>query len=163
MNKKRNVAWAPAFAGARCARGRRAQRGFTLLEMLVVLVIIGLVVGLVGTQLFNRLDRSKVTAAETQVKLLKSALDTMKLDLGRYPDAQEGLQLLLVPPADPALRRRWTGPYLDGQVPVDPWGRAYVYDPKPAANGPVTLYSLGADGKPGGTDLDADIGFLPAR
>lgn len=145
------------------SRDRADERGFTLLEMLVVLVIIGLVVGLVGTQLFGRLDRSKVTAAETQIKLLKSSLDTMRLDLGRYPDATEGLALLVTPPADAALRRRWTGPYVDGQVPVDPWGRPYQYDPRPAANGPMTLYSMGADGKPGGTDLDADIGYLPAQ
>jgi general secretion pathway protein G len=142
---------------------QRRQRGFTLLEMLVVLVIIGLVVGLVGTQLFGRLDRSKVTTAETQIKLLKSSLDTMKLDLGRYPRTDEGLQLLVTPPADPALRRRWTGPYLDGQVPLDPWGHPYVYDARPASNGPITLYSLGADGKPGGADLEADIGFTPLR
>jgi general secretion pathway protein G len=136
-----------------------AARGFTLLEMLVVLVIIGLVAGLVGPQLLGRVDTSKVTAADTQVKMLKSALDTMRLDLGRYPTKDEGLDLLLNPPKDERLQRRWHGPYLAEAVPLDPWGNPYQY----ASDGTNTLvlFSFGADGKAGGDGVNADIGILP--
>ena len=133
--------------------------GFTLMEMLVVLVIIGLIAGLVGPQLLGRVDTSKVTAAETQVKMLKGALDTMRLDVGRYPTKEEGLDLLLVAPQDERLQRRWRGPYLDGAVPLDPWSNPYQYSPDGSRS--LILYSLGADGKTGGEGVDADVGYTP--
>jgi general secretion pathway protein G len=133
--------------------------GFTLLEMLVVLVIIGLIAGLVGPQLLGRVDTSKVTAAETQVRMLKGALDTMRLDVGRFPSKEEGLSLLVTPPRDEKLVRRWRGPYLTESVPMDPWGNPYQYAPDTAVS--VVLYSFGADSRAGGEGIDADVGFLP--
>src|SRR5215813_14162462 len=91
---------------------RSPTSGFTLLEMLVVLVIIGLLAGLVGPQLMGRVDTSKVTTAETQSRMLKSALDTMRLDIGRYPTKEEGLAMLSTAPADTRVARKWQGPYL---------------------------------------------------
>ena len=132
--------------------------GFTLLEMLVVLVIIGLVASLVGPQLLGRVDTSRVTAANTQVRLLKGALDTFRLDVGRYPTTEEGLKLLMQSPSDERLRRKWQGPYLTEDVPLDPWGSPYQYKPKNSIN--VVLFSFGADGKNGGEGIDADVGFL---
>jgi general secretion pathway protein G len=142
----------------------RAARGFTLIEMLVVLVIIGLLAGLVGPKLFNKVDTSKVQTAITQVKMLKGSLETMRLDLNRFPTTEEGLSLLVTAPTDEQLKARWHGPYLDDtQVPADPWGNPYQYA-VPGANGlPFSLYSFGADGKPGGEGIDADVGILPAR
>ncbi len=137
----------------------RLSRGFTLLEMLVVLVIIGLVAGLVGPQLLGRVDTSKVTAADTQIKMLKSALDTMRLDIGRYPTKEEGLDLLAVAPKDERLVRRWHGPYLADIVPLDPWSNPYQYAPEGSTT--VILYSFGADGKAGGEGVNADIGLTP--
>jgi general secretion pathway protein G len=133
------------------------QRGFTLLELLVVLVILGLLGALVGPRLFDQLDRSKVRTAETQVHMLKSALDTMRLDIGRYPTGEEGLQLLITAPLDPQLRVLWHGPYLENQVPLDPWNKPYLYRPEGRDLNAVALYSLGADGKPG----DDVIGLPP--
>src|ERR1700739_4303925 len=101
-------------------RERRSAAGFTLLELLVVLAIIGLLVALVGPRLFERLEGSKVVTAQTQVRMLKTALDMMRLDIGLYPDQEEGLGLLVKAPADPQLRARWHGPYLEGGVPLDP-------------------------------------------
>jgi general secretion pathway protein G len=142
---------------------RHGAQGFTLLEMIVVLVIIGLIMGLIGPRLFGQADKAKVQAAETQVRMLKGALETMRLDIGRFPNEQEGLALLVTKPADPALAQRWSGPYLDGPVPMDPWGNPYQYSPQASADQPLTLYSTGADGKRGGTELDADIGYVPAQ
>jgi general secretion pathway protein G len=135
-------------------------RGFTLLEMLVVLVIIGLLVGLVGPRLFGRVETSKIQAAEAQVKLLRGAIETYRLDVGALPAANEGLEALVKAPSD-AIRPRWKGPYLDDAIPLDPWGNKYQYAVPGAEGRPYALYSLGADGKRGGEGADADIGLLP--
>lgn len=140
----------------------KPQRGFTLIEMLVVLVLIGLLASLVGPRLFSRVDTAKVQTAQAQIKLLKGALETMRLDLGDYPGVPEGLAWLGVAPTDAAAAIRWKGPYLDGGVPLDPWGQAYQYNPPLEAGQPFRLMSLGADGKPGGTGNNADIGDVPA-
>ena len=138
--------------------------GFTLLEMLVVLVIIGLLAGLVGPKMFSKVDSSKVQTAQTQVKMLKGALETMRLDIGTFPTTEQGLAMLNEPPKDEKLRAKWKGgPYLDEAVPLDPWGNPYQYS-VPGSNGqPFALYSFGADGKKGGEGLDADIGMLPPQ
>lgn len=136
----------------------KTQRGFTLLEMLVVLVIIGLVASLVGPQLLGRVDSSKVTAADAQVRMLKGALETLRLDIGRFPTNEEGLSLLNQSPADERLRRKWQGPYLAEDIPLDPWGYPYQYKPKDSTS--IILYSFGADGKAGGEGIDADVGFV---
>lgn len=144
-------------------RNRIRRSGFTLLEMLVVLVIIGLLASLVGPRLFTKVDASKVLTAQTQVKMLKGALETLRLDIGRFPSEAEGLAALTAAPADEKVRGRWRGPYLDEALPLDPWGHPYQYS-IPGANGqPFALYSLGADGKRGGEGFDADIGYLPAE
>jgi general secretion pathway protein G len=138
----------------------RSLRGFTLLEMLVVLVIIGLLVGLVGPRLFGRVETSKVQAAEAQVKLLRGAVETYRLDVGSLPAGNEGLDALAKAPND-SVRQRWKGPYLDDAIPLDPWGNKYQYAVPGADGRPYALYSLGADGKRGGDGADADIGLLP--
>ena len=136
-----------------------ASRGFTLLEMLVVLVIIGLLAGLVGPQLMGRVDTSRQTTAETQSRMLKSALDTMRLDIGRYPTKDEGLGRLVKAPDDERVSRKWRGPYLSEDLPADPWGNPYQFEP--LTGNSVALYSLGADGEAGGEDINADVGLLP--
>ncbi len=141
---------------------RPTVNGFTLLEMLVVLVIVGLLVGLVGPRLFSKVDQSKVTTARTQVKLLRGAVESLRLDIGRYPTVEEGLQLLTRRPDDPALAARWRGPYLDDALPADPWSTPYQYAVPGADGQPFALYSLGADAKPGGEGDAQDIGVLPA-
>lgn len=140
---------------------RKSNCGFTLLEMLVVLVIIGLLASLVGPKLFTKVDSSKVTTAQTQVKMLKGALETLRLDLGRFPTESEGLALLNTPSADEKVRARWRGPYLDEALPPDPWGNPYQYSVPGAGGQPFALYSFGADGKRGGDGFDADVGYLP--
>lgn len=141
-------------------RDSNLASGFTLLEMLVVLVIIGLVASLVGPQLLGRVDSSRVTAADTQIRMLKGALDTLRLDVGRYPTAEEGLMLLMNAPSDERTRRKWQGPYLAESVPLDPWGNAYQYKPKNTTS--VVLFSFGADGKADGEGINADVGLLDA-
>ena len=137
------------------------NQGFTLIEMLVVLVIIGMLAGLVGPKLFGRVDSSKVKTAEIQIKMFKGSLETFRLDVGRFPTQAEGLLVLNMPPTDEQARAHWHGPYLDQDVPLDPWGNAYLYS-LPGTNGqPFALYSLGGDGKRGGEGTDADIGLLP--
>lgn len=137
--------------------------GFTLLEMLVVLVIIGLLAGLVGPRLFGNVDKSKVTTATTQAKMLRGAIENLRLDIGRYPTAEEGLSLLSKAPADAALAGRWRGPYLEDALPLDPWNNAYQYA-LPGQNGQgFALYSFGSDGQRGGEGDAKDIGVLPAQ
>lgn len=133
---------------------RAAERGFSLLEVLIVLAIIALVASLVGPRLMTQLDRSKVTAARVQLRALSAALETLRLDLGRYPSQAEGLRLLVEPPASDEA---WQGPYLETELPSDPWGRAYVYEAPPGPEGRPSVGSLGSDGAEGGEGLAADI------
>ncbi|QEP43593.1 type II secretion system protein GspG [Ectothiorhodospiraceae bacterium BW-2] len=137
------------------------QRGFTLLEMLVVMVIIGLLAGLVGPRLFGKVDSSKVKTAETQIKMLRGALETLRLDMSRFPTEQEGLAILYSRPSDSRAASMWQGPYLDEAVPPDPWGNAYQYSFPGAEGQPFALYSFGADGARGGEGYNADLGYLP--
>ena len=136
------------------------ERGFTLLEILIVLTIIALVAAFVGPRLMAQLDRSKVTAARVQIRSLTSSLETMRLDLGRYPTEGEGLALLVQSPArtleDAEL---WQGPYLEAGVPDDPWGRPYLYRPPARVDGRPLIISLGADGAEGGSGNAADLFF----
>jgi general secretion pathway protein G len=136
--------------------------GFSLLEMLVVLVIMGLLAGLVGPRLFDRADMAKAKTAETQIDMIKSGLQLMRLDINRFPSTDEGLALLNRKPTDARLAENWAGPYLEEALPLDPWDRPYRYLLSPSALGlPFSLYSLGADGVPGGEGVDADVGYLP--
>jgi len=133
------------------------QRGVTLLEMLVVLVIIALLAGLVGVRLLSQVDRSKAVAAKAQVESLKSALESLRADIGRLPKPEEGLSLLTEAPPEMA---NWFGPYIDGEAPLDPWGRPYVFETD-AAGREFFLYTLGDDGEVGGQGAAQDIGRLP--
>ena len=146
---------------SRSPRRMRAQTGFTLLEMLVVLVIIGLIASLVGPRLFAKVDSSKVQVADTQVRMLRGAVESFRLDMGRLPTPEEGLEALTRAPGDAGGGTRWRGPYLDEAVPKDPWGNGYQYSIPGADTMPFALYSLGADGQRGGEGNDADVGFLP--
>ena len=133
---------------------RRAEAGFTLVEMLVVIAIIGLIMGLVGPRVLNYLGDSKVKAAKLQIESFSSSLDLFYLDVGRYPTASEGLAALAQRPGDTSI---WNGPYLKtGSVPTDPWGHIYVYR-APAERGPYEIVSLGSDGQEGGAGTAADI------
>jgi general secretion pathway protein G len=143
----------------------RANRrtGFTLLEMLVVLAIVALLVSIVGPRLFGRADAAKVQAATAQIKVLRGAVELMRMEINVYPTEEQGLGLLTTAPTDSALSAKWKGPYLNENiVPVDPWGNAYIYAPPAASGKGFTLKSYGADGKPGGTGHDADLGDLEA-
>ena len=131
------------------------EGGFTLVEMLVVITIIGLVMGLVGPRVLNYLGESKVKAAKLQIESFGSALDLFYLDVGRYPSVSEGLTALVERPGNAPV---WNGPYLkNASVPADPWGHAYVYR-VPGVKGPYQIVSLGSDGQEGGTGTAADIG-----
>jgi general secretion pathway protein G len=135
--------------------------GFTLMEMLVVLAIIGLIVGMVGPRILGTVDREAPKIAATQSKLLRGAVENFRLDVGRYPSPQEGLAALITKPSDPSIAGRWRGPYTDGEIPLDPWKNPYQYA-VPGANGqPFALYSMGSDGKRGGEGDAADIGIPP--
>jgi len=130
-----------------------AQRGFTLLELLVVMVIIGLLAGFVAPRYFAQVGKSQVKAARAQIDAFDKALDQYRLDMGRYPTTEEGLAGLMTAPAG---EQGWGGPYLKKSVPLDPWGHAYVYV-SPGEHVDVDLLSYGKDGQPGGTGEDADV------
>lgn len=127
--------------------------GFTLLELLVVIVIIGLLAAYVGPKYFAQLGRSEVTVAKAQISAFEKALDTYRLDVGHYPSNEEGLSALV---KQPATATRWNGPYLKKDVPLDPWGHAYLYR-QTGTKGDVEIMSLGRDGQSGGSGDDADI------
>lgn len=132
----------------------RKQGGFSLLEVLITLMIIALIATLVGPRLMSALDRSKTNTAGLQTKALKTALDAMRVDLGRYPTAEEGLGALTTAPAGAT---NWQGPYLDSAVPNDPWGRPYTYTPAANPDEPPRIGTFGSDGKPGGTGSARDV------
>jgi general secretion pathway protein G len=129
------------------------HRGFTLLELLVVMVIIGLLAGYVGPKLFAQIGKSETKVTRAQIDALQKALDQYRIDTGRYPSTEQGLATLVSRPAD---EPRWGGPYLAKAVPADPWGRGYVYL-SPGHHGDYDLLSLGRDGQPGGEGEDADL------
>ena len=129
-------------------------RGFTLLELLVVIVIIGLLAGYVAPRYFSQVGRSEIQVAKAQIESLEKALDQYRLDMRRYPSTEEGLQALVSKPENAAS---WNGPYLKKAVPADPWGRPYAYR-TPGQKGEFEVFTYGRDGKPGGTGDDADIG-----
>lgn len=129
------------------------QSGFTLLELLVVVVIIGLLAGFVAPRYFMQVGKSEVNVARAQIDALEKALDQYRLDIGRYPSAELGLKALLERPPGEA---KWNGPYLRKNVPLDPWGKPYLYR-APGAKGEFDIISYGRDGQPGGSGEDADI------
>ncbi|MBV8925058.1 MAG: type II secretion system major pseudopilin GspG [Bradyrhizobium sp.] len=136
--------------------GRRleSEAGFTLVEMLVVITIIGLIMGLIGPRVLNYLSESKVKAARIQLQSFVTALDLFYLDAGRYPSSAEGLSALVRPTPGVAA---WNGPYLKGGgVPSDPWNHAYIYR-SPGERGPYDIVSYGSDGQEGGSGVAADI------
>jgi general secretion pathway protein G len=132
---------------------RRTQAGFTLIELLVVMAILGMLVALVAPALIGQQDKQKPKIARAQISELGTALDMFKLDVGRYPNSQEGLQALR---QNPGSLARWDGPYLKKDVPADPWDHPYVYR-SPGENGFYDLISHGEDGTSGGSALAADI------
>jgi general secretion pathway protein G len=128
-------------------------RGFTLLELLVVMVILGLLASYVAPRFFAQIGKSEVSVARTQIEGFEKALDQFRIDVGRYPTTEEGLAALNTKPGDMA---KWNGPYLKKAIPLDPWGKPYTYR-APGAKGDFELLSLGKDGVAGGTGEAADI------
>lgn len=129
------------------------SKGFTLVELLVVLVILGLLAALVGPKLFPKLGKGKQAAAKAQIELLEQGLDQYRLDVGAYPTTQEGLNALM---SNPGGAEKWDGPYLKKGLPNDPWGKPYHYQ-SPGSHGEYDLFSYGRDGSPGGEGEDKDV------
>ena len=132
---------------------RRLSQGFTLLELLVVMVIIGLLAGIVAPQYFSQLGKSSAKVAKSQIEAFGQSLDQYRLDVGRYPTTEQGLEALRVAPSGVP---QWQGPYLKKDIPKDPWGNPYQYT-SPGTHGDYDLLSLGSDGQPGGEGDAADV------
>jgi general secretion pathway protein G len=138
-----------------CIRPTRLKRtGFTLLELLVVVAIIGLLAAFVGPRLFGNVSKSEITTAKAQIEAFSRALESYRLDTGKFPETAQGLQVLVNKPADTP---RWNGPYLQKEVPLDPWGNPYAYKRPSSTNRDFEIMSFGRDGAPGGTDENADL------
>lgn len=139
----------------------RCRAGFTLIEIMAVVLIMGFLAGIVGVAVFSQVDKARVTTAETQIKQLESALAFYQMDNGRFPTTEQGLEALVrQPTSGPQPRSYRPGGYLQGgQVPLDPWGNPFQYEsPGQINSSSFDLWSLGADGEPGGDGVDADIG-----
>lgn len=134
-------------------RDKKKEKGFTLIEMLIVMVILGLLAALVGPRMFGKVGKSRQNAAKVQISLFETALDTYRLDTSKYPTTDQGLQALRTKPSGV---ERWDGPYLPKNIPLDPWGHAYQYR-SPGEHGDCDIVSLGADGSPGGEGEDQDV------
>ena len=133
---------------------RRTARGMTLIEILVVLVLIGIVMGIVGGNFLGKGEKAKADAAKIEINQIGQTLDLYKLEVGRYPTTQEGLQALITAPSGVA---NWNGPYWkNGAIPKDPWGNEYKYT-SPGAKAPYDIVSWGADGKEGGDGPNKDV------
>lgn len=131
----------------------RGSAGFTLIELLVVMIILGLLASLVGPRLFGKVDKAKQQTAQAQIELLSTALASFRLDVGRFPTEEEGLNSLIERPSN---LQKWDGSYLAKEIPKDPWGNDYVYK-MPGEHGPYDLMSYGMDGVSGGEGNDLDI------
>jgi len=142
-----------ASATPRLVARSRAPSGFTLIELLVVVVIIGLLTAYVGPRYFGQVARSEISATKAQIDALEKALEQYRIDVGRYPATELGLDALVQQPQN---EPRWQGPYLKKAVPLDPWGRPYVYR-TPGERGDFDIVSYGKDGAPGGSGENADI------
>lgn len=139
---------------ARTRRNKKGQRGFTLVELLVVLVILGLIAAFAAPQVLKYLGGAKTDSAVIQIDRLSGVLDLYRLDVGRYPTTEEGLEVLIERPAD---AERWNGPYIKrADSLIDPWGQPYVYR-IPGEHGEYDIYSLGADGQEGGDGESQDV------
>lgn len=136
----------------------RHERGFTIIEMIVVIVMIAVLAGLVGPMIFGNVGDARLQGARTQIEMFGLGLDAYRLDNDQYPTTDQGLAALRTAPSLDPPPPRWRGPYLRKEVPADPWGRPYVYT-APGHTNPTSydLYSLGRDGRRGGTDEDADV------
>jgi general secretion pathway protein G len=134
-------------------RIKRGENGFTLIEIMVVVIIIGLLAALVGPRLFGKVSSAKQKAAKAQIELFGTALDIFRIDVGRYPTKEEGLKALR---EQPSGVEEWQGPYLPKEIPLDPWGRPYIYK-SPGEHGDYDLISYGRDGVQGGEGEDEDI------
>lgn len=137
------------------ARNAHTGTGFTLLELLVVLVIIGLLAGYVGPRFFAQIGKSETKTAQAQITAIGKALDAYRIDMGQYPSTEQGLQALSSQPSG-LNSSRWSGPYLQKAAPADPWGRTYVYK-SPGSSGDYDLFTLGKDGSVGGANESQDI------
>jgi len=133
--------------------GRKKKGGFSLIELLIVMIILGLLASLVGPRLFRHVDDARMSTARSQIELLGTALDSYRLDVGTYPTTEQGLQALR---NEPSEVRNWNGPYLARDIPKDPWGNEYRYR-YPGEHGDYDLWSYGADGQPGGEGDSAEI------
>lgn len=132
----------------------RKERGFTLIELLIVMIILGLLAALVAPRWFGKAEKARQKAAKSQISAFEAAIDTYKLDTGKFPTTDQGLSALRVKPSD--MGNRWDGPYLKKEIPKDPWGKEYVYR-SPSEHGDYEITSYGADGTPGGEGEDMDI------
>jgi len=151
--------WSTSERTTRSSGGRSPRAGFTLIEMMVVIAIIGTLAMLVGPSVFRNVGDANIVAARTQIETLSVALESYRLDIGAYPTTEEGLEVLRTRPnAAGAAASRWRGPYLRRVIPLDPWGRPYIYV-SPGVHNPESydLYSLGRDGEPGGEGEDGDV------